>query len=62
MRTWVKQLRSERQGISPKASPLTPEQQKIRELERKIKRIEEEKEILKKATALLMSDSLNNSR
>ena len=48
MRAWVKQLKSERQGISPKASPLTPEQQKIRELERKIKRIEEEKEILKK--------------
>lgn len=47
MRAWVKQLKSERQGISPKASPLTPEQQKIRELERKIKRIEEEKEILK---------------
>ena len=62
MRAWVKQLKSERQGISPKASPLTPEQQKIRELERRIKRIEEEKEILKKATALLMSDSLNNSR
>ena len=62
MRAWVKQLKSERQGISPKASPLTPEQQKIRELEKKIKRIEEEKEILKKATALLMSDSLNNSR
>ena len=62
MRAWVKQLKSERQGISPKASPLTPEQQKIRELERKIKRIEEEKEILKKATALWMSDSLNNSR
>ena len=62
MRAWVKQLKSERQGISPKASPLTPEQQKIRELEREIKRIEEEKEILKKATALLMSDSLNNSR
>ena len=62
MRAWVKQLKSERQGISPKASPLTPEQQKIRELERKIKRIEEEKEILKKATALLMSASLNNSR
>ncbi len=27
MRTWVKQ-QGERQGISPKASPLTPEQQK----------------------------------
>ena len=62
MRAWVKQLKSERQGISPKASPLTPEQQKIRELERKIKRIEEEKEILKKATALLMSDEFKHMR
>ena len=40
---------------------MTPEQLKIRELEKKIERIELEKEILKKATALLMSDSLNNS-
>ncbi|GIU03826.1 hypothetical protein TUM4438_46840 [Shewanella sairae] len=31
-----------------------------KELEKKIKRIELEKEILKKATALLMSDSINN--
>jgi len=41
---------------------LTPEQREIRDLKKKIKRIEEEKEILKKATALLMSDSLNGSR
>ena len=39
-----------------------PEQREIRDLKKKIKRIEEEKEILKKATALLMSDSLNGSR
>ena len=58
---WVKQLRAERQGQTPKATPMTPEQLKIRELEKKIERIELEKEILKKATALLMSDSLNNS-
>ena len=31
------------------------------ELEKRIKRIELEKEILKKATALLMSDALNDS-
>lgn len=62
LESWVRQLRAERVGSSPKATPLTPEQRKIRELEKKIKRIEEEKEILKKATALLMSDSLNNSR
>lgn len=58
---WVKQLKEERQGNAPKATPMTPEQLKIRELEKKIERIELEKEILKKATALLMSDSLNNS-
>lgn len=62
MDKWVRQLREERDGKSPKATPMTPEQRKILELEKKIKRIEEEKEILKKATALLMSDSLNNSR
>lgn len=58
---WVKQLREERAGKTPKASPMTPEQIEIRELKKKIERIELEKEILKKATALLMSDSLNNS-
>ena len=59
---WVRQLRTERQGGSPKASPMTPEQRKIRELEDKIRRIEREKEILKKATALLMSDEMKNCR
>lgn len=58
---WVKQLKEERKGKQPKATPMTPELLKIRELEKKIERIELEKDILKKATALLMSDSLNNS-
>ena len=60
--TSVKQLRDERQGKTPKASPITPEQIEIRELRKKLQRIEMENEILKKATALLMSDSLNSSR
>ncbi len=59
---WVSQLKLERQGIAPTASPMTPEQIEIRELKKKIARIEMEKDILKKATALLMSDSLNNLR
>ena len=62
MDKWVRQLRNERKSIVGKATPLTPEQLKIRELEKRIKRIEMEKEILKKASALLMSDSLNNLR
>ncbi len=32
MTRWVKQLRDERQGKTPKASPMTPEQIEIREL------------------------------
>lgn len=62
MESWVRRLRSERGGKTPTGSALTPEQQRIQELERKLRRVEEEKEILKKATALLMSDSLNNFR
>ncbi|EEW3779684.1 transposase, partial [Escherichia coli] len=34
----------------PKASPITPEQIEIRELRKKLQRIEMENEILKKAT------------
>ncbi|RGP90425.1 transposase [Vibrio cholerae] len=61
MDKWVRQLKQERQGKAPKASPMTPEQIEIRELKKKLARLEEHNEILKKATALLMSDSLNNS-
>lgn len=45
---WVRQLRLE--------------QQRIRELEKQVRRLKEQNTILKKATALLMSDSLNGSR
>lgn len=62
MENWVRQLRQERQGATPKATAMTPDQRRIQELEKTIRRIETEKEILKKATALLMSDSLNSSR
>ncbi|OYJ05596.1 hypothetical protein CI741_01475 [Klebsiella pneumoniae subsp. pneumoniae] len=50
MTRWVKQLRDERQGKTPKASPITPEQIEIRELRKNLQRIEMENEILKKAT------------
>ena len=62
LENWVRQLRRERQGETPKATAITADQRRIQELEKTIRRIETEKEILKKATALLMSDSLNNVR
>ncbi|HTF98042.1 MAG TPA: IS3 family transposase [Cellvibrio sp.] len=48
MDKWVKQLRAVPGGQFAKGAPVTPEQQRIRELEKKIKRIETENEIFKK--------------
>ncbi len=62
MRRWVKQLQQERDSVTPKSKTLTLEQQKIQELEARINRLEREKAILKKATALLMSDELDRTR
>ena len=62
LRRWVKQLQQERGGITPSSKALTPEQQRIQELESQVKRLEQEKSILKKATALLMSDEINRTR
>jgi len=58
MRRWVTQLKQEFEGITPTANAMTPEQKRIQELEAQIKKIEWEKDILKKATALLMQDSI----
>ena len=62
LRRWVEQLEQERGGVTPKSKALTPEQQRIQELEARVNRLEREKAILKKATALLMSDELERTR
>lgn len=62
LRRWVEQLEQERGGVTPKAKALTPEQQRIQELEARVSRLEREKAILKKATALLMSDEFERTR
>ncbi|ABA90069.1 DNA-binding protein of ISPca13 [Syntrophotalea carbinolica DSM 2380] len=58
MRRWVLQLQGEQGGLTPKAQALTPEQRRIQELEKQVQRLEREKSILKKATALLISDEI----
>ena len=57
MRRWVKQLKAERAGQTPTGSrAITAKQQQIQALQKKIRKLEREKEILKKASALLMLD------
>ncbi|WP_170111916.1 transposase [Photobacterium frigidiphilum] len=58
MRRWVAQLKQEHDGVTPTAKAMTPDQIRIQELEAKIKQIEWEKDILKKASALLIQDSI----
>ncbi len=59
---WARQLKKERTGGEIKAAPISAELCRIKELEREIQRLKQEKEILKKATALLMSDSMYGLR
>ncbi len=47
MMRWAKQLRDERQGKISKASPIIPEHIEIRELKKKLQRMEMENDILK---------------
>ena len=57
LRRWVDQVRKEREGQPVKGTKaITEDQRLIQELKAKIKRMEMEADILKKATALLMSD------
>ena len=59
---WARQLRKERLGEETQGTPISEERRKISALEREIQQLKMEKEILKKATALLMSDSMNGLR
>jgi len=60
--TWVRKLRTERDGGAIEGKPITEEQREIAALKEKVRRLELEKDILKKASALLMSDSMNGLR
>ena len=61
LRRWVQQVRFERNGGVPETAALTPEQQEIQALKVRISKLEREKTILKKATALLVSEEIDRS-
>ena len=62
LRRWIDQLEAERLGVTPKTKSFTDEQRKIQNLEAQFRRLEQEKSILKKTTALLMSDEMKGTR
>ncbi|PHM61434.1 transposase [Xenorhabdus ishibashii] len=55
LRKWIRQYKAEIQGVTPAGKALTPEQRQIQALEKQVRRLEVEKEILKQA-AVLMSE------
>jgi len=59
---WARNLRKERNGEETHDTPISEERRRISALEREVQQLKMEKEILKKATALLMSDSMKNLR
>ena len=61
LRRWVQQVRFERNGGVPETAALTPEQQEIQAHKARISKLEREKTILKKATALLVSEEIDRS-
>lgn len=62
MRRWVKQLQDERNGGTGAGKPLSTEQRRIVELEAKVRRLEEDKVILKKATAFFAQELRPSAR
>lgn len=63
LRRWVDQLKNERVGVTPVgAKALTAEHQEIQALKAKIRDLEEDNEILKKATALFAAHDKEKSK
>lgn len=62
MARWVKQLKAEQAGETIQgAQAITKDKQEIQRLNKQIKKLEREKEILKKASALLMMDGYRST-
>lgn len=59
---WVSQYKKEEQGVTPKATALTPEQLRIQQLEKQVKQLESDNALLKKASAFFAMEMNNGSK
>ena len=51
LRLWIRELRQDQEGAFPGKGRLKPQEQRVKELEEKVRRLEMERDILKKAMA-----------
>ena len=58
----VSQYRKEQRGITPKPSALTPEQIHIQELEKQVKQLKSDNQLLKKASAFFAMEMNSGSK
>ncbi|WP_392559395.1 transposase [Orbus mooreae] len=59
---WVTQYRKERQGITPKSSALTAEQKRIQALEKQVKQLQSDNQLLKKASAFFAIEMISSNK
>lgn len=59
---WVSQYRKEQKGLTPKASALTSEQIRIQALEKQVRQLQSDNQLLKKASALFALEMTNGSK
>ena len=59
---WVSQYKKEQQGTTPAAAALTPEQQRIQALEKQVKQLQSDNQLLKKASAFFAMEMSNDNK
>ncbi len=62
LQRWIRQYREEQHGLTPTASAITPEQQRIQALEKQVKQLQSDNDLLKKASAFFAMEMNGSSK
>ena len=62
LQRWLRQYRGEIRGNTPIASAITPEQRRIQELEKQVRQLQSDNDLLKKASAFFAMEMNNDKK
>ncbi|KEY56644.1 transposase [Serratia sp. DD3] len=62
LQRWLRQYRGEILGDTPIASAITPEQRRIQELEKQVRQLQSDNDLLKKALAFFAMEMNNDKK